>query len=872
MGRGPIRFSLLLAGLVGAAPMAAARDADTADGGNDADPADILNRASPSDIVVFGRRDDGTIEGVAAEDELGEGDIAGYGRETVGDLIEDLGRAVDAGDEGPVVLVDGQPASGMADIASLPSEAVRRIQLLPRQSAARFGQRPDRRVVNVVLKRNFRQAALSAEGGLATAGGARTARAEASYTHIAGGDRVNLSLRFVDADALRESRRGILTETAGGVAYDLVGNVLPSPLSRSEIDPGLSALAGTPVAVAAVPAGTARPTLAAFLPGAGRAATSDLGDYRTLTPQSRSWSATGSFSHRYGPRTTLSGNLRGEVGTSRSLVGAMGVLLRLPAGSPYSPFVEEVTIARYLGAPLEQERRFGTLSAGLTLNAPVGSWRSTVLASYAHRHSRTATDRSRDLVALQSAVAVGAQSPFGPLPEALLGALNQDRAQSWGDRSSIQAVFTGRLFSLPAGPVTAAFRIGAGTDRLRSSGTVNGALRRSGYRRDEANAQAGIEVPVSSPARGGLGMLTLLASASARQAGGVGTLGNYSGGLRWQPVAGLTLTGSIEREENPPSPQLLSDPVIATANVRIYDFLRDETVAVTLVTGGNPDLAVERRRLLRLGVSYRPIARADLDLRGEYVRSRGRNVVSALPPVSAEVQAAFGDRYQRDASGRLVLVDARAVGFSRDDRQQVRWGMTWRGKIGGGRLAGRDDAAGGDDDEPPASAPRGGLRGVMSGVRFNLSATHTWTLESVRQARPGLAVIDMLRGGASGYGSGQPRHTVDFEAGVIGGGLGLKAEGTWNSATKVRAGVAASPSDLRFAPRAVVNLRAWADLGLLAPDKRWLDRVRVTVSADNVFDSRQVVTDGSGATPLRYQPYLLDPTGREIRVTLRKAF
>ena len=41
---------------------------------------------------------------------------------------------------------------------------------------------------------------------------------------------------------------------------------------------------------------------------------------------------------------------------------------------------------------------------------------------------------------------------------------------------------------------------------------------------------------------------------------------------------------------------------------------------------------------------------------------------------------------------------------------------------------------------------------------------------------------------------------------------------------------------------------------------------------ENLFDSRQRVTDATGATPISYQPDLLDPLGRSVRLSIRKLF
>jgi hypothetical protein len=46
----------------------------------------------------------------------------------------------------------------------------------------------------------------------------------------------------------------------------------------------------------------------------------------------------------------------------------------------------------------------------------------------------------------------------------------------------------------------------------------------------------------------------------------------------------------------------------------------------------------------------------------------------------------------------------------------------------------------------------------------------------------------------------------------------------------------------------------------------------VSLSVDNVLNQRLDVRDRGGTTPLGYQPGLLDPVGRSIRISFRKLF
>src|SRR5690606_35840974 len=84
----------------------------------------------------------------------------------------------------------------------------------------------------------------------------------------------------------------------------------------------------------------------------------------------------------------------------------------------------------------------------------------------------------------------------------------------------------------------------------------------------------------------------------------------------------------------------------------------------------------------RIGFTLRPLAQMDLMVNAEYQRTVGRDATSALPAVSEDVQAAFPERYRRDAEGRLVEIDARLVSFARSNTEQLRWGGSFRRSFG----------------------------------------------------------------------------------------------------------------------------------------------------------------------------------------------
>jgi outer membrane receptor protein involved in Fe transport len=89
-------------------------------------------------------------------------------------------------------------------------------------------------------------------------------------------------------------------------------------------------------------------------------------------------------------------------------------------------------------------------------------------------------------------------------------------------------------------------------------------------------------------------------------------------------------------------------------------------------------------------------------------------------------------------------------------------------------------------------------------------------------------------------------------------------------------GAGGLPGDrLRFDDLTTVNFRLFANLGSmpkLVVDNPWLRGTRVTLSVNNLFNARQRVRDAEGLTPINYQPDLLNPLGRSVRVSVRKLF
>jgi hypothetical protein len=828
-----------------------------------ADQPNDGNPASDRDIVVYGvGAERQVLAGMRADSELDENGVASYGRDTVGDLLGDVLRQVGNSEEGPFVLINGQPATGLSEISDLPAEAVTKIQLLPRQAAGLLGQSPTRRVVNVVIKPDHRQVTTKATGSFATAGQGFGAEGELNLLSLNNGNRRSFVLRAKHVDPLFEADRSIVGD-AEGKPYDFAGNILSFPFAGGEIDPALSTLVGQIVVVTGVPPGQAAPSLADFAARANVANRSSLGTFRTLLSEQQIYTANANITQRLSPRTTLSLNLIGEHSRAMGFLGVGAVDLRLPATSPFSPFDQDVLLARFLGDPLRQNQEATSVTVATILNTQLGRWRLSLNSNFIHRVSTTNSDRSFDATGLQSAVTAGILNPFASISDTFLQPFARDRAHSNSDSGSTVLTASGSPFSMPSGPVNAALRFEWRLNRSQSTTVGSNFSSATRLRRNESIARLSLQLPlIGGIKKSPVGDLSLELSGALRHVTASGGLEDFGYGLNWQLGDALTLRAAVSQEQIAPPPNSLTDPIIVIEGYRTFDFIQQETVLVRFVTGGNPDLDVEKRRTTTIGGTLRPLADIDLSLNAEYSNVRGRDVFAALPPVNAEVQAAFPDRFQRDAGGRLILVDARLVPFSRVRREQVRWGFDFARTFGRTPTGTRGAAApGGDRDDL-----------LIPGWRVNAFAAHSWALSYTRLARPGLPIVDLLAGGAIGYGGGQPRHVVQFGAGVAHGGYGLQLDGNWVGRSRITAGTIAAPTAVSFAPRTRLDMRFFVNLGPQFPDSRLARGARLAVEVENLFDSKQRVTDQTGTIPLRYQPYLLDPLGRVVRISLRKIF
>ena len=472
--------------------------------------------------------------------------------------------------------------------------------------------------------------------------------------------------------------------------------------------------------------------------------------------------------------------------------------------------------------------------AGLALNGNRGSWRWSLTGNTDQSRSVTRTDRSPDVSAIQARIDAGDPTldPLGDVG-ALAERFPRDRARSTNRSGDLDLVLNGPLAELPAGRASVTLRAGGDTRDLTSRSTRRGLETRRDLGRDRLSGSASIDLPIAR--RGGalsaLGNLSLNANAEIERLSDFGSLLTVGGGVVWSPAERLNLIASWTREEGAPSLQQLGDPLLVTPGTRVFDYRTGETVLVDGVSGGNPALSADKRNVFKIGGTYRPLEKIDLDLRVDYVASRLTDPVTPFPGQTPALEAAFPDRFQRDSAGNLIRVDFRPVNFDRADRAQIRWGFNFTKPLRTARpssstidrIRARAEATGGavnapppqpgdtvtfvhgaDGGPPPGVGPdsgsaggrpghggggRGGFGGGgRNGGRLQFSAYHTLLLMDEVRIRPGLPLLDYLDGEAADGGGGRSRHQIELEGGWDNNGLGARLSYDWKSGTRVDGG------------------------------------------------------------------------------------
>lgn len=832
-------------------------------------------------IIVTAPR--GSVAGdIEPEEVLDARDIMATGASSVTELLEALspqvgsgrGRGGRGGGGMPIVLIEGKRVSGFRELRDLPTEAIERVDILPEEVALQYGYAADQRVVNFVLREAFNSTAVEVEGGIATRGGRRSGEIELDRLMINNGRRTTIAFEAEAKSALTEDERDIA--------------LVPVDTSPDPLD--------------------SRP-------------------FRTLLPATEDYQLNVSHSRALG-ESQLNATLGLEQSNSRSRFGAPVAAFDIPADSPYAdPPGEEGEVLRLVdGDALGRNRRSRTAEFATAINGG-GDWRWSSTGSVTYATSRTTSDRGPDTDAFQLGLDAldAAFDPYGPLA---LSAYPQDLSRSNSIRAEIDGLVSGQIGETGAGPIGLSLRSQLTWSDFHSEGTSLGIEDPEvDLTRRRLLGRATIDLPVLDR-DSAIGQLGFNANGVAESLSDFGELYSYGIGMNWRPTRRLSFIASFDREAGSPTLTQLGDARVVEPLVTFFDFTRGETVLVDALTGGNPDLRADTREILKLSSSWEIPAKDDIRLSAEYIRERIEDPIGSFPAASAALEAAFPDRFTRDADGMLVAVDLTPLNYASQRRDQIRWGISWgkqletkppseetrekmrerfqqmraqqagaqagttapppqqqqgegppapSGQPGQGQQqAQRQGPPEGQQAQrgpggPPRGGPMGFFGGGRNGGRLGVNLFHTVNLNDDVLIAEGLPLLDYLDGEASGRFGGTPRHQLELQGFRYNNGLGMRLSANWRSATTVDS----ATGPVRFDDYAKFDFRLWYNLaekpGLVA-DNPWMRGMRIRVGIDNIFDARPSVTDANGSVPLSYQPAYLEPEGRAISLSIRKMF
>ena len=801
-------------------------------------------------VVVQGKRGS-AIADIAPIAAFDSKFIEGTGASSMSELLRILtpmARSADGGD--PILLLNGQRTSGYEEIQSLPTEALAGTEILPETAAIKYGYPPTRRLINFRTKAHFRSVELSAYGGQSMAGGAGSHGANSALTRIANGKRLTLAAEYRHTDPLLSSRRRLALDPDS--LFDPAGNLIAA--AGGEIDPALSAAAGHVVLATGVPIDARlRSQLSDYLPTAGQLNIFDVRPFSTLIDRTDAIKGNAVLKKPLAEGTDASFTLTAERSWGRSLQGYPTLTIFVPAANPFSPFGRDLFLYRVVKDRLSTQRTGATtLHAGAVIQGSLAQWQWDVTAALDQSDKRTKGDRGYDPAAVDRAIAEGAD-PFADLSASLLGPRLSQHSSVVNRKAEVKAVARGALVRLPAGNATliATTEGGWADAHTRSRGYID-----NDVRVNQSRVEGGltIDVPLASRRENVLpfvGELSANLSARARDVRNYGVLHDTTYGLAWSPVKGLQLTVTRNNTAAAPNMDFLSAATVQNLNVPFFNFGTGRSTYVTLITGGNPDLAPEHRRVQSYGFTLKPFGKTELTLSGTYSETLildASGMVGALTPAT---QTQLPEQFVRDPFGRLDTVILRPFNFYRQRQRTLTFQVNFWTQLG------------------KAVAPAPGKPHQERGNLY-LGAAPYINLRDRLELKRGLPAFDLLGGETVDGSQYHYRVAMWGWGGLSKAGNGITLNWQFWGPSRIHGGM--PQTELRFGSHLDMDFSAFVALHHWLPKQDWAKKTKLTLQVLNPLDSYARVRDANGDTPFRYQRGFIDAQGRTVKITLRKLF
>ncbi len=848
-------------------------------------------------------------------------DIAAFGAGSIADLIEAIEPATGGGARGgrgggrPVFLVNGIRVSSWREFRSYPPEAVAKVEVFPEEVAQRFGYSADQRVVNIVLKPDFRSVNAEIEYEQPARGGYSRSEQELTYLRIGEAGRLNFNFDIEDQSLLTEAERGLSVAAAPGEApfRSLIADTLNAEATANYTRAFIES--GTSISANATYERDQSRSLAGLsddgtVPLERRTSTDRFSLGGTANTRFGDWDATYTLDairalgeteidRRSGDGFDVAGSRTWTIDNKVTLVGRP---LVLPAGEVTTTFdagldwkrIESADTRAAAELSLTRRRLDGGINVAIPVAERGAAWGA--LGDVGVNLSAGAEELS-DFGLLTNWSAGANWSPSDNLGLSVTR-IRREVAPSLTNLGSPRVdEFNVPVFDYASGDTVLATVVTGGNPDLRAESQADWKFSANwelpfwedtrfqldyGINRSrDVTATPGFSAAFEQAfpervTRDGDGELlaidrrplTLYQTRSRILSIGLNTRGRIGAEpVREAGGSGANRGGGAARDGRQRSAG-------RDRPVGGFDPARMEAMRAALCEGPTGDLP-------------------DLSQMPEQVRARLLDAEGNPDP--AKIAAARARFCGEEAKQRLEHFAALREAICVDPPQLDGLPESMRARIEGedgaidpaklealrSRIC---SAEGGSTEGEDGNRRSGGRRG--SGMRFGpgrgedgdtrpryfLSFNHNIVLENEVLLAPGGPLFDQLDGEVLGGGA-ISRDSSRVEGGVFWQGYGFRLSGQYIGDAILRGSGLPGSSDLMFGDLATFDVRLFADLGeVLDKQKGWLKGLRVSLSVDNLFDARRNVVDANGNVPDAYEALRIDPTGRYLGVEVRKVF
>lgn len=509
--------------------------------------------------------------------------------------------------------------------------------------------------------------------------------------------------------------------------------------------------------------------------------------------------------------------------------------------------------AEMVGANLALTRKVGSWSSSLNVQGQARSDRSVSLSGGEPIESHYTT-RSLSVIGGFSGSLAGwslQASLTGQMSTASQSGLSSTNSRQQSLAATLSA--TRRLFKLPAGPVV----VSLSTQASRSRTTAETAGTRQVFPAYDVNLSGTLSIPLwraPSPGRSSVvaralgGMSASLGGTLRQTDAGQGR--GVNAGLAWVPLGKFRLTGNWSTSTDSLSDAQRFAPKYYGLPITVFDFATGQSAEVLPILGGTSDLRPPHFDRITLSALVGPFSPWNLAGSVALQQINAVDSVGPLPAVTPELEQAFPDRFQRDANGRLTVIDQRPINFDSALTESLASNLNATFLFG----------------KAAANKRRGTLR---------VSINHNLQLRNVTTIYVGLPEMNRL----VGDGGGVPRHQIDLQLDGRRGRWGVNTAARWRSGYRVRRDSGRDGSDdLLVSPLGTIDFKlSYALERVLRPTKdnvvpRRGEGVQLALEISNLFDTRPGGRLGDGRPAPGYGRDDQDPIGRAIRLTVRSRF